>query len=257
MGPGVSPGEVRRIVLGVYQTFWADVFSTLPLRARGTAEERVELEGAEALQAAVKAGKGVILWESTMFGYRMVGKRALHRLGLRIDQIHSEGHIQGFDHDPRTATWVMTNLVFRFYDRIERRLVNDVISIPRAGSLDYLRESLARLRRGGVLCLAADGPVGRQRLELPFLGRTFSFASGVANLARLSGATVLPYFCFEDEGRLRLIVETPIQIGTSREDGERAVAQFAALLETYVRRYPHQYRGWHLLDLPRAARATN
>jgi lauroyl/myristoyl acyltransferase len=57
-------------------------------------------------------------------------------------------------------------------------------------------------------------------------------------------------FCFREDSGERLVIETPIVIeDDDRERGTReAVARYARLLESYVRRYPEQYRNWHVLS---------
>ena len=71
----------------------------------------------------------------------------------------------------------------------------------------------------------------------------------MVSLARLSGATILPFFCVHKEGdRTALIIESPIRIEAEgdRERGlEKAIGQYASLLECYVKKYPQQYRNWH------------
>ena len=62
---------------------------------------------------------------------------------------------------------------------------------------------------------------------------------------------MLPMFCFDDSaGRPCLTIEPPIPIAPGR-DRVRAMAdaltKYARMLESYVTRYPAQYRGWHLL----------
>jgi hypothetical protein len=50
---------------------------------------------------------------------------------------------------------------------------------------------------------------------------------------------------------MRVIIEEslPPLRGTTRDAGfESSLGQYAKLLDDYVRRYPEQYRNWHLLD---------
>jgi lauroyl/myristoyl acyltransferase len=55
-----------------------------------------------------------------------------------------------------------------------------------------LKAALDRLRKGGVVVAAVDGSSGKERIELPFLGRKVLVAKGVAVLARLTGAQIIP-----------------------------------------------------------------
>ena len=78
------------------------------------------------------------------------------------------------------------------------------------------------------------------------------FSTGMVSLAKISGASILPIICIsEGYGEKRLIIEHPISIdkNADRERGlEDSVYQYVTLLESYIRRYPEQYKNWHLLS---------
>ena len=71
----------------------------------------------------------------------------------------------------------------------------------------------------------------------------------MVSLAKRSGATLLPMICITGEnGGPRLVIERPIDIRGDREQGfENSVLQYVRLLESYIRRYPENYKKWHLL----------
>jgi lauroyl/myristoyl acyltransferase len=74
----------------------------------------------------------------------------------------------------------------------------------------------------------------------------------MVSLARLSGAPILPIFCIQNgKGNTCLVIEPPIKTeGTEdRDQGlKNSVAQYAGLLESYIRKYPEKYRSWHHLE---------
>ncbi len=55
-----------------------------------------------------------------------------------------------------------------------------------------LKAALDRLRKGGVVIVAADGRSGKLGVKVPFLGRMLHVAKGIGVLARLSGAPIIP-----------------------------------------------------------------
>lgn len=55
-----------------------------------------------------------------------------------------------------------------------------------------LKMALDRLRKGGVVAMAVDGSQGQKDLTVSFLGRKISLSRGVAVLARLTGAPIIP-----------------------------------------------------------------
>jgi lauroyl/myristoyl acyltransferase len=105
------------------------------------------------------------------------------------------------------------------------------------------------LKNNRVVCLSADGTRGHRFVSIPFLGRSFSIPTGIANLARLSATPILPIFCFADNrGKTALVIKPPLQMSPNlqREEALKdGVQQFFALLECYVRMYPEQYRKWN------------
>jgi predicted LPLAT superfamily acyltransferase len=74
----------------------------------------------------------------------------------------------------------------------------------------------------------------------------------MVSLARMSGAPILPMFCIQERGCAAcLTIEPPIeiQLKVSRERAlENAFSQYIRLLESYIRKYPEQYRDWRSVD---------
>ena len=82
---------------------------------------------------------------------------------------------------------------------------------------------------------------------LPFLGEERHFVTGAMSLAKHSGAPLLPLFCWrDDDGQLTLVIEPPIDVERGALAAEAGAAAYVRLLETYVRRYPSEYYGWHV-----------
>jgi lauroyl/myristoyl acyltransferase len=105
-----------------------------------------------------------------------------------------------------------------------------------------LATSIAHLRNGGSVILAADGP-GRPRLRVPCLGRRLGLARGAFALSRLTGAPVVPVVGLARGDELEIVVDPPLvaPAGATGEELERALAAAAsAWLEGLVRRHPGQ-----------------
>lgn len=245
-GASLGPVERARIVRGAFQTFWDDVFSLVPWRA-GRASIP-DVSGLEHVRAALDAGKGAVLWESGYFGQRNIAKQVLQQHGFHIHQVHDESHFAGFARDDDPG-WVRDQIVVRYFARCERAFTASIIALPRSGSLASTRELLAKVRRNEILCITADEPNGHRLVSLRILGATKRFATGMVTLSRASGAPLLPLFCIRDgDGRIRVIVEPPVPIPSA--GGRDAVVEtplrhYATLLESYIQRYPEQYRSWH------------
>jgi lauroyl/myristoyl acyltransferase len=241
----LSEPAVRNIAKHAFYDFWSDIFIGPSLRRDKKSGQVNEVQGIEHLKEALQKGRGVILWESSFFGRRVLAKRILHEKAFSVCQVHSEYHIGGF-HNPKT--WMSVHVIQPFFNNRERPFVKEIIPLSRSESLTFTKDLLARLKQNDIIAIAADGSIGHKFIPVEFLDRTDLFSTGMVSLARLSGATILPFFCVHNEDRTALIIESPICIEADgdRERGlEKAIRQYARLLECYVKKYPQQYRNWH------------
>ena len=237
------------VVRGAFREFWRETFSLVLMPAERRALRLVAADGLEHLREAVAGGRGVILSESSNFGRRLIAKQILQDHGFSIHQVHAQLHVGGF-----AAGGVRSrarSILKVALTRLERETVAGIIDIPDSHSLAYAREIVRLLAVGGIVCIAGDGRFGQRLLSVPFLGGVQPFATGVINLARVTGAALLPMFCVEEpDESVRFIIEPPVSVGSRRDKQDviaDAINQYAALLDSYIRRYPTQYRGWHLL----------
>jgi lauroyl/myristoyl acyltransferase len=241
-----GPAARADVVRATFSDFWRELSS----RSEPLPREGVPIVGLEHVSGALDAGRGAILWESAGFGRRFLSKRALHAAGIAVHQIHGPNNLGGLLVDRRFESRIGA-CIGRFFDRQERRFVADIVYLPADDSLAFTRDLRERLARNAVLCCTGDGRVGQRLVPLRFLGRTTLFAPGMVSLAKLAGAPLLPLFCVsESDGRHRVVIEPPIRIErrADREEELRgALGHYAALLESYIRRWPELYRSWHLL----------
>lgn len=117
---------------------------------------------------------------------------------------------------------------------------------PFAASL----EIAAALRRGETCCMLGDRTAGSDAgtVSVPFCGGRARFPIGPFIAAATTGAVMVPTFCLKvGWTRYATFAPTiwPLSLGSRRERQQQltaAVARWARLLETVVRRYPLQ---WH------------
>lgn len=163
-----------------------------------------------------------------------------------IHQVHAEYHIGGF---ALSRSWIGRHLVRSLFEKIERPFVTELIYLPQSDSIAYTRLLTNRLRQNAILSITADGKRGQKFIFRKWLGYDDFFATGIVSLARLSGAPILPVFCVREKpDHFRLIIEPAIRIeasGTSESCAQSAFAEYLDLLESYVKKYPEQYRNWH------------
>ena len=119
---------------------------------------------------------------------------------------------------------------------------------PRESAL-ALKLSLDRLRKNGVVMMPADGVSGHVSMRAPFLGRSVPMTNGMAALARLTGAPILPVLTTWGEQdwsvdfRIFDAVATPpvetMERGAWEQEVMKRVAQ---RFEQIVRATPGQFR---------------
>jgi len=240
----------REIVKGAFYEFWRETFSRWPTRQERAALKSAGIQGLEHLQRALENGRGVILWESNAFGRRILSKQILHENGFLIHQVYAEVHLKGFlTTDPdRSNSWVREHMIKTEMERFEKPFLAEIIYLPSSDSLVFTRILLDRLKQNVILCIPGDGRSGKKLLPMRFLGHTKLFSTGMVSLVKISGASILPIFCIQEKnGKTSLIIEPPILIETEvgRDQVlEKGVLQYVRLLESYIRKYPEQYRNW-------------
>ncbi len=112
-----------------------------------------------------------------------------------------------------------------------------------------LRVCLETLRAGGVVALVADRDIQGTGVCVPFAGRSARMPRGPWDLARRTGATVLPVLT-RRSGRdsFRVAVHEPFKVASTADrkaDVREAATRWAALLESHIRRDPGQ---WTVLE---------
>jgi KDO2-lipid IV(A) lauroyltransferase len=183
----------------------------------------LQLEGLAHLQQAQAAGRGVIL-VSPHFTTLEICNRLLC-LSAPIAGMYRP-------HDSAALDWAVRH----------GRLGHAAAMFAR----DELRPAIRHLKAGGILWFAADQESRRgDSVFVPFFGQPAWSLTSPHQMARLSGARLLPLFHERlDDGRYRLEIGAPLEDFPSR-DAVADTARIMALMETQIRRVPAQYLWIH------------
>lgn len=184
---------------------------------------RYELQGLQHLEAARADGRGVIL-VSPHFTTLEICVRLLCR--------HVEIAGMYRPHDEAALEWA----VRRGRARYTREMY----------SREELRPALRHLKSGGVLWFAPDQETRRgDSVFVPFFGQAAWSLTSTHQLARLSGAAVLPLFhARRADGSYRLEIGEPLADFPSA-DATADTARVMQVLENLIRRVPAQYLWIH------------
>ena len=227
------PGSSRRDILKrmVRNLGWmAAEFARLPRYTRGNIEKAIILDGFENFVVAEQRGKGVLFltghvgaWELEPFAHALYS-RPIYFLARPID-------------NPR-----VDSLVSRY------RGASGNLPIKKNESA---RTSLRSLQEGGVIGVLADqNTVPAEAVFADFFGIPAATTSGIARLARRTGAAVVPAYNYWDQriGKYRLRYEPALELKATEDeqnDVRNYSARFNQVIEDYVRRFPDQWLWVH------------
>lgn len=243
----LSDAEIRQTNLAHFKTFWRDVVETIRFESETASLRRVEIAGLDHLENALAEGRGCILWESNSFGRRNLAKQVLALHGYQLEQVHLKGHLLGLGSSLPVPRWV-SQFASRFLLKWECQFISKLYEIPLDGSLAYLRGMSKSLARNQIICSAGDGSHGQRRIEFGFLGGVLHISTGMLSLSAMSGAPIIPIFCYsKGSNEYRVELSDPIRL-SGREDREaeyyRAAGEYTRALEERSLSYPNQRFVW-------------
>ena len=183
----------------------------------------VRIEGLEHLAAAQQSGRGLILISAHFLTLELCGR-------LLCDHIALAGMYR--PHDGDVLEWAVKRGRLRYASAMFTR--------------EELRPALRHLKSGGALWFAPDQETRRgDSVFVPFFGRPAWSLTSTHQLARLSGATVLPFFHRRrDDGGYDLEV-LPALADFPSGDVVADTARVMATIEGMIRRAPGQYLWIH------------
>jgi KDO2-lipid IV(A) lauroyltransferase len=181
------------------------------------------LRGLEHLQAAQVSGRGIILISGHFLTLELCGR-------LLCDHIALAGMYR--PHDSAAMEWAVTRGRLRYASAMFTR--------------EELRPALRNLKQGGALWFAPDQDTLRgESVFVPFFGHPASSLTSTHQLARLSGAAVLPFFHRRREDGSYELEVMPALADFPGRDPAADTARVMGAIETMIRRAPEQYLWVH------------
>ena len=227
--PDRDEAWVRATAAASYAHLGREGMSMLRLSRQGREDviAATDVEGLEAMRAAVEAGTGAVL-VTGHFGNWEIGGAALTARGIPLDVVAQ-----------RQANPLFDGLINQARERLG-------MTVIRRGNAT--KEALRTLRAGRVIALVADQDARGAGLFVPFMGRPASTHRGPALLALRSGAPVfIGTAVRRPDGGYRVRV-TPIPVPDVQDPDARLLAltrEHVAALEAAVREEPGQYLWQH------------
>lgn len=205
-------------------------FCTMSRYTREVASRFIRYDGLDRVLQAEQQGKGVFIltghlgaWELSSFFHSLMG----HPMGMVIRRLDNP-------------------LVDDLVNRIRCLHGNRVI--PKD---DFARGLLDAMRSGETVGILMDtNMTPPQGVFAPFFGVPACTASGLARMARKTGAAVLPGFLLWEASEGGYVLHFGEELDLERTEDTEAdavanTALFNRVLESYVRRYPDQWLWLH------------
>ena len=204
-------------------------FARMPRYQRATLARMIDYQGLEHYERASAKGRGVLVltghlgaWELSSFFHSIMG----HPMGMVIRRLDNP-------------------LIDRYVNQIRCMHGNRVL--PKD---DFARSLLSEMKAGRTVGILMDtNMTPPQGAFVPFFGVPACTGSGLARVARKTGAAVLPGFLLEEPGcRYRLHFGEEIVLDVTSDSERDAItntARFTAVIERYVRQYPEQWLWMH------------
>jgi lauroyl/myristoyl acyltransferase len=246
LGPcGFWRGQLRALrTLVTFSLCFGDRYERLARAQRF----RVMVEGREIWEEASRSGQGIILVTAHVGAWDAMTQLAPSGLDRALHVVREE------EFDKASQEFIRRLVREQGHPNCHTHFAD---GDPGLG----LRLRLA-LERGDIVALQGDRPrVGSRSVRASLFGRSLDLPVGPAVLARLTGAELLPVFCFRERHYLyRLVFRPPVHVdprlprGEAEQDATRALGRE---IEWAIRQRPHQWfalgRVWHAPELEQAA----
>lgn len=234
LGPSASARRVTRAARGCIRAsayYYADLGLTPKMDPHQFLAERLKERGFEHITEAHARGTGVII-ATLHYGNPEYVAQSMIARGY---------HIHGLT-EP-----IQPPQLAALYQRLRDSHGHSLIPVSHSS----IKATIRHLRAGGVMCIMADRDIQRAGIEVPFLGATARVPTGAVDLARHTGATVVPVITRRRRhNSFSLFVQPPIElIKTANADNDRRVntTRLMQRFERYLRRDPSQ---WYVLEEP-------
>jgi len=201
---------------------------------------RCQVDGLANLEAAVAAGRGVLL-VGMHAGNGVLMCLHLAQLGLPLAIVYRESRKvpPGF-FDAVFQRHGMQTICVQRKARPDDGPVDEETFRLRLRARAY-RDMLRALQKGHVVLVLMDQGMRHGGVPVPFLGRTVEMPAGPAELAQRTGAAIVPFAALAARPRWHFAIAEPL---AQAEDPESTTRAIAAVLESQIRAQPALW-SWH------------
>lgn len=197
-------------------------FTKIPQLSPDVAARYVTLAGFHHVDQALALGRGVIFLTAHCGSWELMAQGTVLR-GYRAAVV-----VRPLHHP----------VVNRIVNRI--RESHGLVLIPHRQAV---REGIRRLRQNWTLGILMDQAFA-DGMPVSFFGRAASTTSIISQLARRTGAAVIPVHNYREGHRIRVVAQPPLLLDASvpvEQAIQRDVEQFNRVIEEWIRAHPDQW----------------
>ncbi len=217
-------GTTRRVFQSVAR-YYVDLLGSTAFDVHALRRRRVRAEGLGHLHAALERGRGVIL-ASAHYGCPEIPLQAARAWGLQFLLLTEPL-------EPPQLSELFVRL----------RAAHGHQTLP--VGFHTLKETLRTLRRGGIVLLLVDRDIQGNGIAVPFFGADIVVPTGAVELARASGAPLIPVLSRRQPGGGAVVALQPelrlVDTGQRRGDLRTNVAALLQRFEPQIRADPGQW----------------
>ncbi len=223
-----SSAIVRRTARSIFQTNALNVATLLRSPHQSKRELLSKLtftdQGWEVLEAALERNQGVIILTAHLGSFDTMGSAVAAR-GYPIAAL---------------TTRTTNRFSFEFVSFLRQSHGVQLIETSSTG----VREAIAHLRQGKVLCLLSDRDFFLNGQDVEFFGEETTLPTGAARLARDTGATIVPIFTVRHQHGHALMIEPSFRVEKSADrdaDVELGMKRVVGAMELAISNAPDQW----------------
>ncbi|RJQ76248.1 phosphatidylinositol mannoside acyltransferase [Amycolatopsis panacis] len=217
--------ELVRRAMRSYARYWYETFR-MPGMDREQVLRRVDLTGAENIDAGLAEGNGVVLALPHSGNWDVAGVWLCDRHGgftTVVERLEPES-------------------LFRRFADYRESLGFEIV--PHTGDSSAMRLLLKRLRENKVVCLVGDRDLTASGIAVRFFGEQARLPAGPARLAATTGAALLPVGSWYSEDGWQIRVHPRIRV-TARAEVPAATQALADAFAGDIAAHPAD---WHMLQ---------
>lgn len=231
-GGELDEKEIERLALGVWSGLGRNLFEVarwLRMTPDGIVAQITRVQGAEHMEAVLERGKGAFVVTAHLGNWELMGGFLAAR------------------YPPAVA--VAKKLYDSRFDDLITYLRTEKLRGTMIKRGFALRAILESLRKNLVIMALCDQDTGKDGVYVPFFGKEAWTQSGVARIARKTGAALVPAFAVRGKGGcFEVHFEKEIEVPRTTDaeaDVVETVRRYTEVIESYVRAYPDQWMWMH------------